>query len=71
MYALDVNTAGERWTATGIRSYLAGNSKRLYCIDVRGDLVVLDTATAAASIDRRRLAARCRCSTRKRIALCS
>jgi putative pyrroloquinoline-quinone binding quinoprotein len=47
MYAIDVNSAAERWVIGGIRSYVAGNDKRLYCIDVRGDLVVLDTATGS------------------------
>src|SRR5262245_1230673 len=42
MYAVDVDTAAERWVASGIRSYLAGNDNRLYCLDTRGDLVILD-----------------------------
>jgi hypothetical protein len=47
MYAIDVATVGERWVATGIRSYLAGNEKRLYCLDTRGNLVILDTASGS------------------------
>ncbi len=42
MFAIDVNTAAERWVTSGIRSYLAGNDKRLYCLDDRGDLAILD-----------------------------
>jgi outer membrane protein assembly factor BamB len=45
MYAIDVPSGAERWVAAGIKSYAAGNEKRLYCVDVRGDLVVLDNAT--------------------------
>jgi outer membrane protein assembly factor BamB len=47
MYAIDVNSAAERWVIGGMRSYLAGNERRLYCIDVRGDLAILDTATGS------------------------
>lgn len=47
MYAIDVETVAERWVATGIRSYLAGNEKRLYCLDTRGNLAILDTATGS------------------------
>jgi len=47
MFALDADSAAERWVAGGIASYLAGNEKRLYCRDVRGDLVILDTATGS------------------------
>ena len=45
MYALDAKSAAERWITSGIKSYLAGNSKHLYCRDLRGDLAILDTAT--------------------------
>jgi len=45
MYALDADSAAERWITSGIRSYLAGNSKHLYCRDLRGDLAILDTAS--------------------------
>jgi hypothetical protein len=45
MFAIDVDTASERWIAGGLASYLAGNEKRLYCLDVRGNLAVLDTAS--------------------------
>src|SRR5439155_12922759 len=47
MYAIDVNSAAERWVIGGIRSYLAGNDKRLYCTDLRGDLAILDTSTGS------------------------
>jgi outer membrane protein assembly factor BamB len=47
MYAVDVVKASEVWVIPGIRSYLAGNEKRLYCLDTRGDLVVLDTASGS------------------------
>jgi len=47
MYAIEVDSGLERWIASGIRSYVAGNDKRLYCIDIRGDLVILDTASGS------------------------
>jgi hypothetical protein len=31
----------------GIRSYLAGNEKRLYCLDERGDLAILDALSGS------------------------
>jgi outer membrane protein assembly factor BamB len=42
MFAVEAATGVERWVTSGIRHYLAGNDKRLYCLDTRGDLVVLD-----------------------------
>jgi hypothetical protein len=47
MYAIDADSADERWVAAGMSDYLAGNEKRLYCRDVRGDLVILDAATGS------------------------
>jgi hypothetical protein len=41
MYALNVADASEKWLASGIRSFLAGSDKRLYCIDIGGNLTVL------------------------------
>jgi hypothetical protein len=45
LFAIDVESATERWVAGGIANYLAGNEKRLYCLDVRGNLAILDTAS--------------------------
>jgi hypothetical protein len=45
MYAIDVETASERWVAGGMADYLAGNEKRIYCLDNRGNLAILDTAS--------------------------
>jgi len=47
MFAVDANTAAERWVVPGIRSYLAGTEKRLYCLGERGELVILDAATGS------------------------
>lgn len=47
MYAIDANSAAERWVVGGIRSYLAGNDKRLYCLDDRGDLAILDAMSGS------------------------
>jgi outer membrane protein assembly factor BamB len=45
MYAIGADTSIELWGASGIADYLAGNDKRLYCRDIRGNLAVLDAAT--------------------------
>ena len=47
MYAIDANTAAERWVIGGIKAYLAGNDKRLYCLDTRGDLAILDVESGS------------------------
>jgi outer membrane protein assembly factor BamB len=47
MFAIDAGTASEFWMTPGIRRWVAGNDKRLYCIDVRGNLAILDTATGS------------------------
>ena len=47
MFAIDAQSAGERWVASGIRSYLAASAKRLYCLDLQGNLAILDQATGS------------------------
>lgn len=47
MFAIDANTNGEQWVTPNIRHYVSGNDQRLYCLDMRGDLVVLDQATGS------------------------
>jgi hypothetical protein len=47
MYAIDVEAGQERWIAGGIRSYVAGNADRLYVVDTRGNLTILDVATGS------------------------
>jgi outer membrane protein assembly factor BamB len=47
MFAMDADSPVERWVASGISSYVAGNDKRLYCLDVRGNLTVLDAASGS------------------------
>jgi outer membrane protein assembly factor BamB len=47
LFAIDANTAQEQWMTPNIRRYIAGNDQRLYCLDPRGDLVVLDRATGS------------------------
>jgi outer membrane protein assembly factor BamB len=44
MFAIDAATSAERWVTSGIRHCIAGNDKRLYCLDERGDLAILDVA---------------------------
>jgi outer membrane protein assembly factor BamB len=47
MYAIDVSTSMERWVTSGFRSYLAGSENRLYCLDTRGDMAILDRASGS------------------------
>lgn len=47
MYAINVEDATEKWLTGGIRSYLAGSETRLYCIDLAGNLAILDAASGA------------------------
>jgi outer membrane protein assembly factor BamB len=47
LFAIDANTSEEKWVTPNIRSYLAGNDQRLYCLDVRGDLTILDRASGS------------------------
>jgi outer membrane protein assembly factor BamB len=47
MFAVDANTAAERWVTGGIHRYLAGNEKRLYCQDDRGNIAILDAASGS------------------------
>ncbi len=45
LYAINVEDASERWVVGGMRYYLSGNERRLYCLDLSGNLVILDTKT--------------------------
>jgi hypothetical protein len=47
MFAIDANTAEDHWVTPNIRHYISGNEQRLYCLDPRGDLVILDRATGS------------------------
>ncbi len=47
MFAINVEDASERWVVGGMRSYLSGNEARLYCLDVSGNLAILDAKTGA------------------------
>jgi outer membrane protein assembly factor BamB len=47
MFAIDATTAAERWAASGIRQCIAANDKRLYCLDDRGDLAILDAGSGS------------------------
>jgi outer membrane protein assembly factor BamB len=47
MFAIDASTAAERWVASGIRSFLAASDQRLYCLDVRGGLAILDAQSGS------------------------
>jgi hypothetical protein len=42
MYAINVEDATEKWLIGGIKKYLSGNENRLYCIDLAGNLAILD-----------------------------
>jgi hypothetical protein len=45
LYAINVEDASERWVVGDMRYYLSGNEHRLYCLDLSGNLVILDTKT--------------------------
>jgi outer membrane protein assembly factor BamB len=47
MYALNAADATEQWVASGIRGYVAGNDERLYCLDTRGNLTIIEAATGS------------------------
>lgn len=47
MFAVRVSDAAELWITSGIRNYVAGNERRLYCMDTAGNLVILDTASGS------------------------
>jgi outer membrane protein assembly factor BamB len=47
MYAIGADDGQERWLTAGIKKYLAGNETRLYVMDTRGNLTVLDRATGS------------------------
>jgi outer membrane protein assembly factor BamB len=47
MYAIGADDGQERWLTSGIKKYVAGNETRLYVMDTRGNLTVLDRATGS------------------------
>jgi len=47
LFAVDAALGVEMWVATGIKGYVAGNERRLYCTDTRGNLTVLDATTGS------------------------
>ena len=47
MFAVDVATGSELWTATGVRAFLAGNEKRIYLLTLRGNLLAMDAGSGS------------------------
>jgi outer membrane protein assembly factor BamB len=47
MFAISATDGKENWVQGGIRSYVAGNERRLYCIDLSGNLAILDTVSGS------------------------
>ena len=47
MFAISATDGKEQWVQGGIRKYVAGNDKRLYCTDLGGNLTILETATGS------------------------
>jgi hypothetical protein len=45
MHALDLMTGKEKWFTSGIRQFISASQKRLYSIDSRSRLVILDRLT--------------------------
>lgn len=46
LYALDQDGI-ERWVTGGIRGFISGNARRLYCTDVAGSIVVIDASSGS------------------------
>jgi hypothetical protein len=47
MFAINADDGKERWIQGGVRSYVAGNAQRLYCLDRGGNLIILETGTGS------------------------
>jgi outer membrane protein assembly factor BamB len=47
MYAIDADGGTEKWTSPGIRGFIAATSDRLYCSDISGSLVVIDSRSGS------------------------
>jgi hypothetical protein len=47
MFAINADDGKEKWVQGSIRRYVSGNDKRLYCIDLGGNLTILETATGS------------------------
>lgn len=47
MFAINATDGKEIWVQSGIRGYVAGNDRRLYCLDLGGNLTILETATGS------------------------
>jgi hypothetical protein len=47
MYAINADTVEEVWVASGIRQFLAGNEKRLYCSDETRNVAILDAKSGS------------------------
>jgi outer membrane protein assembly factor BamB len=47
MFSIGATDGQEQWVQSGIKSYVAGNDKRLYCMGVGGTLTILDSATGS------------------------
>lgn len=47
MFAIGALDGKELWVQSGIRSYVAGNDQRLYCMDVGGNLSIMETSTGS------------------------
>lgn len=46
LYAIDSGGI-QKWVSGGIRGFISGNSHRLYCTDVAGNIVVIDAASGS------------------------
>jgi outer membrane protein assembly factor BamB len=47
MFAIGVDDGQERWVQSGIRCYVAGNNKRLYCRDLSGNLTIIEAESGS------------------------
>jgi hypothetical protein len=47
MYAVDVRDASERWVVSGVGGFLSASEDRLYCTDVTGNMLIMDSKSGA------------------------
>ncbi|WP_254509150.1 outer membrane protein assembly factor BamB family protein [Anatilimnocola floriformis] len=47
MYAINIADASEKWVISGVGGFLSGTETRLYCTDVTGNMLVLESHSGA------------------------
>ncbi|WP_425614062.1 PQQ-binding-like beta-propeller repeat protein [Anatilimnocola sp. NA78] len=47
LYAINIADASEKWVVPGVGGFLSGSDERLYCTDVTGNMLVIDSNSGA------------------------